>query len=85
MPEYRLYTTCWKDRNIVPMLSSGFGVLPATVNRRGGGAKKRGKLRPKKVAYGRYNYTCPSMVVQFNDKLRGLIFLIGREANWGTV
>jgi hypothetical protein len=87
MPEYGLYATCWKDRNIVSMLSSGFGVLPATVNRGGGGPKKRGKLRPTKVPYGRYNYNCPSMVVQFNDKLRGVdIFdMIGREASWDIV
>ena len=72
MPEYGMYATCWKDRNIVPMLSTGFGVQPATVNRGGGGAKKRGKLRPTKVPYGRYNYTCPKMVLEFNDKLRGV-------------
>ena len=72
MPEYGIYASCWKDRNVVPMISTGFGVQPNVVNRGGGGAKKRGKLRPTKVAYGRYNYTCPEMVVQFNDKLRGV-------------
>ena len=67
-----MYATVWKDRNVVPMLSSGFGVEHDIINRGGGGGKQRGKLRPTQVAYGRYNYRCPKMIKQFNKHMRGL-------------
>ena len=51
---FNMYAALWKDRNIVPMLSMGFGVEHNTVNRGGGGPKKRGKLKGTKVPYGRY-------------------------------
>ena len=49
---FNMYAALWKDRNIVPMLSMGFGVEHNTVNRGGGGPKKRGKLKGTKVLYG---------------------------------
>jgi hypothetical protein len=31
-PEAGLYATIWKDRNVVPFVSTGFGVLPVEAN-----------------------------------------------------
>jgi hypothetical protein len=70
-PDLQLYVALWKDRNIVPLISTGYGVSPTTVQRGGGGKKKTKTLRPTDVPFGRYNYRAPKLSVPYNKFMGG--------------
>jgi hypothetical protein len=70
-PNLKVYATIWKDRNVVPMVSTAFGVTPVTIIRGGGGSKTTRFLKSTNVVYGRYNYRAPNMAWPYNKFMGG--------------
>jgi hypothetical protein len=66
-----MWCSIWKDRNVVPFLSTAFGVRTAEIKRGGGGQKKMGTLKPTNVPFGRYNYTAPFQAKPYNQFMGG--------------
>ena len=78
-----LWAIVWKDRNVIPIISTKYGVEPELIERGGGGKYKTAKLKPTNVQYGRYTFKTGKMVRPYNrymggtdmwDKLRMALF-----------
>jgi hypothetical protein len=70
-PNHRVYAAIWKDRAVVPMISTGFGVHNCTLQRGGGGVRETKFLKKTEVKYGRYEFPAPMMAWPYNKYMGG--------------
>ena len=66
-----LWAIVWKDRNVIPIISTKYGVEPELIERGGGGKYKTAKLKPTNVQYGRYTFKTAKMVRPYNRYMGG--------------